>query len=117
MTRARGQLLLTGAARRRVFGEYQSCQPSRFLDEIPATLMEKIAATPAQSMHFKNAGERMQALLDAWKTAQRSGTRLDKRSEDPLWKRFAAARSTVDRMRRAHFAQVSDQRSETTRTP
>ncbi|MGJ7442706.1 DUF349 domain-containing protein [Aquipuribacter sp. MA13-6] len=74
---------------------------------------EQIAATPAQSMHFKNAGERMQALLDTWKTAQRSGTRLDKRSEDPLWKRFAAARSTVDRMRRAHFAQVSDQRSET----
>ncbi len=77
---------------------------------------EQIAATPAQSMHFKNAGERMQALLDAWKTAQRSGTRLDKRSEDPLWKRFAAARSTVDRMRRAHFAQVSDQRSETKST-
>ena len=36
MTRARRQLVLTGAARRRVFGEYQSCEPSRFLDEIPA---------------------------------------------------------------------------------
>jgi hypothetical protein len=74
---------------------------------------EQIAATPPASMHFKNAGERMQQLLDTWKSAQRSGTRLDKRTEDPLWKRFAAARSTVDRLRRAHFSQVSEQRSST----
>jgi DNA helicase-2/ATP-dependent DNA helicase PcrA len=47
MTRARRQLVLTGAARRRVFGEYQSCEPSRFLDEIPATLMERITPTPS----------------------------------------------------------------------
>jgi ATP-dependent DNA helicase UvrD/PcrA len=46
MTRARSQLVLTGAARRRVFGEYQSCEPSRFLDEIPLELIERIAATP-----------------------------------------------------------------------
>jgi DNA helicase-2/ATP-dependent DNA helicase PcrA len=44
MTRARQQLVLTGAARRRVFGEYQSCEPSRFLDEIPAGLVDRIAA-------------------------------------------------------------------------
>ena len=53
MTRARRQLLLTGAARRRVFGEYQSCEPSRFLDEIPATLMERI--TPAPSPRYDSA--------------------------------------------------------------
>jgi DNA helicase-2/ATP-dependent DNA helicase PcrA len=47
MTRARRQLLLTGAARRRVFGEYQSCEPSRFLDEIPAPLMERITPKPS----------------------------------------------------------------------
>jgi ATP-dependent DNA helicase UvrD/PcrA len=47
MTRARRQLVLTGAARRRVFGEYQPCKPSRFLDEIPAELMERIAAPPS----------------------------------------------------------------------
>jgi len=43
MTRARARLVLTGAARRRVFGEYQACEPSRFLDEIPAALLERIA--------------------------------------------------------------------------
>jgi DNA helicase-2/ATP-dependent DNA helicase PcrA len=47
MTRARQQLVLTGAARRRVFGEYQSCEPSRFLDEIPAELMDRIPTAPS----------------------------------------------------------------------
>ena len=42
MTRARTRLVLTGAARRRVFGEYQGTSPSRFLAEIPAELMDRI---------------------------------------------------------------------------
>jgi DNA helicase-2/ATP-dependent DNA helicase PcrA len=45
MTRARARLVLTGAARRRVFGEYQATQPSRFLDEVPAALVDRL--TPA----------------------------------------------------------------------
>src|SRR6185369_12389802 len=40
MTRARQRLVLTGAARRRIFGEYQACQPSRFIDEVPAELLD-----------------------------------------------------------------------------
>jgi DNA helicase-2/ATP-dependent DNA helicase PcrA len=42
MTRARSQLMLSGAARRRVFGEYQSMEPSRFLDEVPPQLIDRI---------------------------------------------------------------------------
>jgi DNA helicase-2/ATP-dependent DNA helicase PcrA len=42
MTRARGRLVLTGAARRRVFGEYQASEPSRFIDEVPFELVERI---------------------------------------------------------------------------
>jgi DNA helicase-2/ATP-dependent DNA helicase PcrA len=41
MTRARSRLVLTGAARRRVFGEYQNSEPSRFIDEVPAALVER----------------------------------------------------------------------------
>jgi len=41
ITRARERLFLTSAARRRVFGEYQSTEPSRFIDEIPANLIER----------------------------------------------------------------------------
>jgi DNA helicase-2/ATP-dependent DNA helicase PcrA len=43
MTRARSQLVLTGAARRRIFGEYQSSEPSRFIDEVPAALVDRVA--------------------------------------------------------------------------
>src|SRR5438876_1542112 len=43
MTRARQRLVLTGAARRRIFGEYQSSEPSRFIDEVPSDLVERIA--------------------------------------------------------------------------
>ena len=42
MTRARARLVLTGAARRRIFGEYQASEPSRFIDEIPAELVERV---------------------------------------------------------------------------
>ncbi len=41
ITRARKRLVLTSAARRRVFGEYQSTQPSRFIEEIPVDLVEE----------------------------------------------------------------------------
>jgi DNA helicase-2/ATP-dependent DNA helicase PcrA len=47
MTRAQSQLVLTSAARRRVFGEYHSSEPSRFLDEIPAGLIERLTPTYA----------------------------------------------------------------------
>ena len=42
MTRAQSRLVLTSAARRRVFGEYRSTEPSRFLDEIPLELVETV---------------------------------------------------------------------------
>jgi DNA helicase-2/ATP-dependent DNA helicase PcrA len=49
MTRARSRLVLTSAARRRVFGEYQATSPSRFLDEVPSELIE--LATGFQSSY------------------------------------------------------------------
>jgi DNA helicase-2/ATP-dependent DNA helicase PcrA len=52
MTRAQSQLVLTSAARRRVFGEYQSTEPSRFLDEIPPELVERIAPAYSPSGGF-----------------------------------------------------------------
>jgi DNA helicase-2/ATP-dependent DNA helicase PcrA len=57
MTRAEHRLFLTGAARRRVFGEYQTTEPSRFVDEVPATLVERIAPafTPAYQGNFAHA--------------------------------------------------------------
>jgi DNA helicase-2/ATP-dependent DNA helicase PcrA len=53
MTRAERRLFLTGAARRRVFGEYQSTEPSRFLNEVPATLIDRI--TPAYTSQSQSS--------------------------------------------------------------
>jgi DNA helicase-2/ATP-dependent DNA helicase PcrA len=52
ITRAQRRLVLTSAARRRVFGDYQVSEPSRFIDEIPRELIEEIPAafdSPYQS--------------------------------------------------------------------
>jgi DNA helicase-2/ATP-dependent DNA helicase PcrA len=45
MTRARARLVLTNAARRRIFGEYQATKPSCFIDEVPAELLERVTPT------------------------------------------------------------------------
>jgi DNA helicase II / ATP-dependent DNA helicase PcrA len=44
MTRAQSRLALTGSYRRRVFGEYTSTQPSRFIEEVPPELLELVPA-------------------------------------------------------------------------
>ena len=52
MTRARTRLVLTSARRRRIFGEYQDSEPSRFLDEIPPKLVdhvEPVFSTPVST--------------------------------------------------------------------
>ena len=51
MTRAQTRLILTSAARRRVFGDYQASEPSRFLSEIPTALIDVVQpvfSTPAR---------------------------------------------------------------------
>jgi DNA helicase-2/ATP-dependent DNA helicase PcrA len=45
MTRAQERLVLTGSARRRVFGEYQPSEASRFIDEVPAELVDHLASS------------------------------------------------------------------------
>ncbi len=58
ITRARAQLIMTGAARRRVFGEYQSMEPSRFMDELPQQLVERIEPAYPVSNYQSSFGGR-----------------------------------------------------------
>jgi hypothetical protein len=67
---------------------------------------EKIAGTDPARMQWRPAGEQLRALLDEWKDAQRSGPRIDRTSEESLWKRFSHARTTFDRERRHYFAEL-----------
>jgi ATP-dependent exoDNAse (exonuclease V) beta subunit len=63
ITRAERRLVLTSAARRRVFGDYQSTEPSRFIDEIPAELIEEVPASFAvpQALVFPVPRRRLRA--------------------------------------------------------
>jgi hypothetical protein len=62
-------------------------------------------------MQWRPSGDRLRELLDAWKEAQRT-SRLDKKTEDDLWKRFSAARTSFDRARRAWFSELESTSSE-----
>lgn len=55
MTRAERRLFLTSAARRRVFGEYQSTEPSRFLDEVPPELVQRLSPAYASAYQHQFA--------------------------------------------------------------
>jgi ATP-dependent DNA helicase UvrD/PcrA len=54
MTRARSKLILTGAARRRIFGEYQASRPSRFIEEVPAESIDRIAPSMSVDRSYQN---------------------------------------------------------------
>jgi DNA helicase-2/ATP-dependent DNA helicase PcrA len=48
VTRAREKLILTWCGNRRVFGRSSGMEPSRFLDEIPADMVERIGEDPEE---------------------------------------------------------------------
>jgi len=67
---------------------------------------EQIAGTDPSKVQWRPAGDQLRILLDQWKDAQRNGPRLDRASEESLWKRFSHARTTFDRERRHFFAEL-----------
>jgi len=58
ITRAERRLVLTSAARRRVYGDYQSTEPSRFIDEIPPQLMQTVPSVMSSSGSAQGYGAR-----------------------------------------------------------
>lgn len=76
---------------------------------------ENIAAQDIESTQWKQSGARLRELLDLWKEYQRGGPRLDKSTEDALWKRFSAARTAFDRNRRQYFAALDERHGEVKR--
>ncbi|MFV0426889.1 MAG: DUF349 domain-containing protein [Beutenbergiaceae bacterium] len=67
---------------------------------------EQLAAMDPAKVQWRSHSEELRGLLDRWKSAQRSGVRLDRSDEVGLWKRFAKARGSFDRTRRAHFSEL-----------
>ncbi|MCA0146643.1 DUF349 domain-containing protein [Blastococcus sp. LR1] len=74
--------------------------------EALAAEAEQIAA---ESTAWKAAGERLKAIVEEWKTIRG----IDRKTDEALWTRFAAARDAFGRRRGTHFAQLDAQRGET----
>ena len=81
ITRARKQLVLTSAARRRVFGEYQNTEPSRFIEEIPAELIEQ--DFPAASSSFNRSQSNWEYRPNPYGGGGRRGGYPSRKVEDP----------------------------------
>jgi hypothetical protein len=72
---------------------------------------EQIAADAeqlAQSNDWRAGANRLRDLLQTWKELPR----IDKASDDALWHRFSAARTTYTRRRKQHFAELGSKRDE-----
>jgi hypothetical protein len=79
-----------------------------------ATLVEeaeRLAEVEPERMPWKTTGDRLRVLFDEWRRMQKEA-RLDKHTEDDLWKRFSHARTTFDRKRRQHFGALDEQRGQ-----
>ncbi|WP_286276932.1 DUF349 domain-containing protein [Naasia aerilata] len=74
--------------------------------EALVTEAEGIAAGDPASTQWKQATARLEDLFARWQKQQQEGPRLPKDVADDLWKRFRAARSTVEHHRRAFFAEL-----------
>jgi hypothetical protein len=74
--------------------------------EALAAEAEQIAA---ESTSWKAAGDRLKAIVEEWKAIRG----IDRKTDEALWSRFAAARDAFGRRRGAHFASLDAQRSET----
>jgi hypothetical protein len=62
----------------------------------------------AESTAWKAAGDRLKAIVEEWKTIRG----IDRKTDEQLWSRFAAARDAFGRRRGAHFASLDAQRGE-----
>ena len=65
----------------------------------------------AEGNDWRDGANRLRALLDEWKALPR----LDKATDDALWRRFSSARTTYTRHRKSHFAEQNEKR-DTART-
>lgn len=72
---------------------------------------ELLASADPERIPWKTSGDRLRVLFDEWRRLQRD-SRLDKQTEDELWKRFSHARTSFDRKRRHYFGALDEERNQ-----
>ncbi|MFC6285828.1 DUF349 domain-containing protein [Nocardioides sp. GCM10027113] len=60
----------------------------------------------AEGTDWRHGANRLRELLDQWKALPR----IDRASDDALWRRFSTARTAYTRRRKAHFAEQNERR-------
>jgi hypothetical protein len=60
----------------------------------------------AEGEDWRHGANRLRELLDQWKALPR----IDRASDDALWRRFSTARTAYTRRRKAHFAEQNERR-------
>lgn len=60
----------------------------------------------AEGSDWRGGANRLRALLEEWKALPR----IDRPSDDALWKRFSGARTAYTRRRKAHFSEQHEKR-------
>ncbi len=69
---------------------------------------EALAARDPRTVQWKQATTELNSLFDQWQSQQQNGPRLPKSTAQQLWKRFRDARATVDKHRRAFYAELDE---------
>lgn len=69
---------------------------------------EALAARDPRTVQWKQATSELNSLFDQWQSQQQNGPRLPKSTAQQLWKRFRDARATVDKHRRAFYAELDE---------
>lgn len=67
---------------------------------------EALAAQDPAKTQWKQTSARLDELFAEWQRHQQDGPRLPKGEANELWKRFRAARTTIEQHRRAFFAEL-----------
>ncbi|WP_195706709.1 DUF349 domain-containing protein [Paramicrobacterium fandaimingii] len=77
--------------------------------EAIVTEVEALAAIDPARVQWKQMTGQVNDLFAQWQAHQQDGPRLPKAQANALWKRFRTARSTIERERRAFFAELDAQ--------
>jgi thiamine pyrophosphokinase len=71
--------------------------------------VEALAAADPAKTQWKQTSTSLDELFARWQTHQQDGPRLPKGEANELWRRFRAARATIEHNRKAFFAELDSQ--------
>jgi hypothetical protein len=94
--------VIEGQREARKLEKAQRAAESRIQKEKIVVEAEKLA----EGSDWRNGANRLRELLDQWKALPR----IDRSSDDALWRRFSTARTAYTRRRKSHFAEQHEKR-------